>query len=470
MMRNKFVCAFFFGAIFIHGARAQLSEDEARLLGLEGTPLTPMGAIRSGNKDNSIPAWEGGILQPPPGYVPGGFYVDPFSQDKELFTINHGNYRQYEDKLTPGQKALFERYPDTFVMHVYPTRRSASYPKWVYEATMEAAKSVRICSNNERCLENTTDRGGIPFPIPKSGMEAMWSHASYFYAPHHITPSSAILTTPSGGYTINKTLETQIHYYWLPPELKNSLFDMSYYKKNGGAFYCFHQLTISPPRSAGQANGGCHYRQKTGADAYAYIPGQRRVRKAPEVGFYDQPGTGSDGLRTADSKWMWGLTGDDEWYEYTLHGRKELLVPYNSYKAADPKLTIDEIVKLGHINPEILRYELHRVWVLEGNLKADYRHLAPHRFAYFDEDSWSGLAAEMYDEQGQLWRVSESFNINFYDVPMVTYWGDAHYDLRSGRYATVNAWYNFEKSPPDFITVPPADIMTPQGLRKYGIK
>ncbi|WP_372724239.1 DUF1329 domain-containing protein, partial [Immundisolibacter sp.] len=216
--------------------------------------------------------------------------------------------------------------------------------------------------------------------------------------------------------------------------------------------------------------------QSVDFDAYLYIPGQRRVRKAPEIGFYDSPGTGSDGLRTADQRNLFAQTGGEEWYDWSPPVRKEMYIPYNSYKLTDPQYTFKDIVRPGHINADLKRYELHRVWVIEGKLKPGFRHLGPHRLVYVDEDSWAGALADLYDAQGNLWRVSEAYLMNFYNVPMVHWWGDDHSDLISGRHAGVNGYFNHGASqgtlPPDFSPKgkPDAAIMTPAGLRKLGVR
>ena len=105
--------------------------------------LTPMGSERAGNADGTIPAWDGGITTPPAGYTPGDHHPDPYGDDKVLFTITAANVGQYADKLTVGQKALFETYPDTYKMNVYPTRRSAAFPQRIYDTTRENAATAR---------------------------------------------------------------------------------------------------------------------------------------------------------------------------------------------------------------------------------------------------------------------------------------------------------------------------------------
>ena len=96
--------------------------------------LTPVGAEKAANADGTIPAWDGGITKPPAGYTPGRHYVDPFAADKPLFTITQQNAEQYGAKLSEGHKAMLKAYA-TFKMNVYPTRRSASLPQRIYDAT-----------------------------------------------------------------------------------------------------------------------------------------------------------------------------------------------------------------------------------------------------------------------------------------------------------------------------------------------
>ena len=112
------------------GALAGISQEEADRLG--GDELTPMGAERAGNADGTIPAWTGGLQELPAGYVEGEPLVNPFPNDEPLFTITAANHEQYKDRLSPGQIALLKRYPDTFRMPVYQSRRTAAYPERLY--------------------------------------------------------------------------------------------------------------------------------------------------------------------------------------------------------------------------------------------------------------------------------------------------------------------------------------------------
>ena len=122
-------------------------------------------------------------------------------------------------------------------------------------------------------------------------------------------------------------------------------------------------------------------------DAWLYNPGQRRVRRAPQVA-YDNPGTAADNMRTTDQLDM--FNGAPDRYDWKLVGKREIYVPYNSYRLQDPKLKYKDIITPLHINPDHLRYELHRVWVVEATLQTGERHIYKKRVFYIDEDSWSG--------------------------------------------------------------------------------
>ncbi len=466
-----------FAMLFAGNLLAKVSPEDAAKLAVEGTELTPMGAVRAGNKDGSIPAWTGGLAQPPDGYKEGGWYVDPYADDKVLFTITATNYQQYADRLTPGQIAMLKKYPDSYKMNIYPTRRSAAFPKWHYENTIWNASHTEWCNpppgpnREERCLAAGTWKSGTFFPIPKDAGEAMFNHTFFYIGKGYTALANGFNAFADGSYASHVKRDRFFFPMWMPEAERPK---EETFTRKGGAGLCFSQEDIAPPRTAGGIFGACIYFQDTGLSTYLYVPGQRRVRIAPEIGFYDSPGTGSDGLRTADSRWMFFTTGSEEWYSFAPLVRKEIYVPYNSYKIAQPGLTFDDIIKPGHVNSDLKRYELHRVWVIEATLKPGFRHLSPHRFAYFDEDSWVGALGDIYDARGDLWRVSEAYSMNFYNLPAIVWWGEAHMDVINGRYSSANAWYNEGARqgtfPPNYKKMPDPALFTPAGLRKYGVR
>ena len=475
-MFKQAVLVFAASSLITLSATAKVSPEEVATLGLEGTLLTPVGAVRAGNADGSIPAWTGGTTEPPAGYTPGGWYVDPFADDEILFSITGQNYKQYADKLTAGTQALFERYPDTFVMNVYPTRRSGSFPDWFYEGSLHNAANAEWCGSTEptlaeRCIKKESHQRGVWFPIPKTGGEVLWNHSYFYWGKSYTGTAYGMNVFADGSYADHMKIDRWILAWAMTDQ---EMTQDAYFQRGGGALICGSQEDVYPPRTAGQMFGGCNSYANNDFDAYLYIPGQRRVRKAPEIGFYDSPGTGSDGLRTADQRWGWAITGKEEWYEMSAPIKKEYYVPYNSYKMAQPGVTWDDLARPGHLNPDLKRYELHRVWVVEGRTRPQFRHLSPHRLVYADEDTWVATNADMYDAQDSIWRVSELYNINFYNHKFTQFWGDAHMDLVNGRYACVNSFYNIgvkdDNGPPVYNDKPDWDYQKPSGLRKRGVR
>jgi len=424
------------------------SEEIARL----GADLTPLGAEKAGNEDGTIPAWEGGITKPPEGYKPGKHYVDPYAADEILFTITGKNVDQYADKLTPGQQALLRTY-DTYKMNVYPTRRSASYPQRIYDATKEVAATAGLAENG---FGVTGAVIGIPFPIPKSGVEVIWNHLLRYRGDIASRVIDQAAPTRSGSYTMVQFEDEFYVLYTLEGMTEEKL---------QNKILMFKQTVVAPARLAGgillvheSLNQVVEHRS-----AWLYNPGQRRVRRAPNVA-YDNPGTASDAMRTSDQFDM--FNGAVDRYDWKLVGKKEIYVPYNAYKLDGPGVKHKEILTPQHINQDYPRYELHRVWVVDATLREGARHIYKRRVFYVDEDSWQILVVDQYDNRDQLWRVSEGHAINYYDVPMLWTGLEVHTDLQAGRYLAIGL--NNELPPYQFGIKRTMADYTPDALRRSG--
>ncbi len=450
MRRTLLTVLVWAGGLAASPVQAGLSADEIAQL---GSTLTPMGGIRAGNEAGTIPAWEGGLTTPPPGYHKGGHYVDPFADDQPLFTITAQNMDRYQDRLTVGHQALLKAYPDSYKMRVYPTRRSAAMPQRIYEATRKVAATARL-SDNGNAVSGAVI--GIPFPIPKNGLEVIWNHILRWRADAAERQIAQAAPTRSGQYTLVK-FEDRFDFQYVHEGMTEQRLN------NIIAF--FMQKVVAPARLA----GGILLvhetldQNKEHRKAWIYNPGQRRVRRAPNVAF-DNPGTASDGQRTTDQFDM--FNGSPERYDWTLAGRKEIYVPYNNYRLQSPKLRFKDIIKPRHINQEYPRYELHRVWVVDATLKQGTRHIYRRRTFYVDEDSWQVLVVDQYDNRDKLWRVSEGFAMNYYDVPNLWTSLEVHTDLQNGRYLVVGL--TNEYPPYDFdVHFSPKDF-TPAALRRAG--
>lgn len=451
MLKKKLLCislAMLLAVVASSAGAKMTSEEIARL----GKDLTPMGGEMAGNADGTIPAWTGGITTPPAGYKPGMHYINPFSDDKVLFTITKENMNKYADKLSAAQKAMLETY-DTFKINVYPTRRSAAFPERIYEATRKAAATAELVENGYGVKNSAI---GIPFPIPKNGLEVIWNHiVRYRCVTASRTLAQAVLTR-SGDYTLVKMEDS-----W----------DMLYAHEGatpenvGNVLAYFKQKVVAPARLA----GGILLVHETmnqviePRSAWIYNPGQRRVRRAPNVA-YDNPGTAADGVRTTDQFDM--FSGATDRYDWALVGKKEIYVPYNDYELHSDKLKYKDILTPLHINPDVCRYELHRVWVVEATLKEGSRHLYKRRTFYVDEDSWQILLSDIYDNRDQLWRFSEGHAMNYYSIPNLWTTLEVHGDLQSGRYLALGL--TNESNVPKFDIEVSKDDFTPAALRREG--
>lgn len=434
--------------------QAKISEADAAKL---GTSLTPLGGEKAANADGSIPAWTGGITSAPAGYKPGDHHMDPFPGDKPLFTITGANYKEYADNLSPGQIKLFETYPETFKMPVYQTRRSASAPQSIYDATKANATRAELVQGGNG-IKNASI--GIPFPIPANGLEAIWNHLLRFRGEAIQRFGGQAAPTASGDFNVIGFDDVLMVKYseagTTPEQLEET-----------NILFKFKQKVTSPARLAGTALlvHETMDQVKDPRQAWTYNTGQRRVRRAPNIS-YDAPGTASDGLRTTDDFDM--FNGAPDRYEWTLKGKQEMYVAYNSYKLHSDQVSYDDILKAGHINPELTRYEKHRVWVVEANLKDEYRHIYQKRVFYIDEDSWQIQVADMYDNRGELYRVSVAYGLNYYEVP--TQWStlEVFHDLNSRRYLALGL--DNEAKMYDFSVDLKDKQFTPQALRREGLR
>jgi len=400
------------------GAAAKVTEQEAARLKSE---LTPVGGEKAANADGTIPAWEGGLKTAPPCYKgEGSRYCDPFPEDQPQFTITPQNLAQYAEKLSEGQKAMFKKFP-SYKMPVFATRRTAAYPDTIYEATYKNALNADLGGNGE-ALVNAVQ--GVPFPIPKTGHEPVWNHKVRYRGVSVRRMNNQAATTTEGNYNLVKLREDVLFTYAQPNATPTSLNNVIIY---------FLQVVEQPPRLAGTVTlvHETMDQVKEPRRAWQYNPGQRRIRRAPNVG-YDNPGTAADGLRTNDQTDT--FNGAMDRYTWKIVGKKEMYIPYNSYKVHSDQYKVKDIVKKGHINQDLARYELHRVWVVEGQLKPGTNHIYAKRVFYIDEDTWQIALVDIYDQRGQLWRWQEAHTAMAYDKPYPAPVLETIYDLLNNRY------------------------------------
>lgn len=397
-------------------AHAAVSAEEAAKL---KTTLTPMGAERAGNKEGTIPAWEGGLTKAPAGYKNGDPRPDPFPADKPVLSIDAKNMDQHAARLSDGVKALMKKHPG-FRVEVYPTRRTAGAPQYVYDNTFRNATRAKLIDNGQG-VEGAF--GGIPFPIPKDAYEVILNHRLAWWGVNLQTPLRVWVMTPDGKRSMASGGTQTFRRVYYDPDLSADRFD---------GYYMLGKFAASEPGSkAGEAilaHDGVNASAPRGL--WQYLVGQRRVRKAPSVG-YDTPDAVTSGIGLFDE--AFNLFGPIDKHELKLVGKKELYVPYNNNRAALAKVA--DLVTPNHLNPSLVRWELHRVWEVEATLAAGKRHVAAKRKYYIDEDSWQILLFDGWDAKGELWRTNFTLTLTAPDIPAVlgnVFWGG--YDLQTGAY------------------------------------
>ncbi|NMG01225.1 DUF1329 domain-containing protein [Aromatoleum toluolicum] len=404
-------------ALALSGAAvAAITPEEAKKL---GTTLTAVGAEKAGNKDGTIPDYTGGLTTAPAGFKPGdGIRPNPFASEKPRLVIDAKNLAQHADKLTEGTKALLQKYP-TFRVDVYPTHRSVAFPKFVADNTAKIATQAKT-NNDGRSIEGA--HAGFPFPVPKTGYEAMWNHLVRYNGQAYEVKYRNLNVDASGRTTLaTEGMNVQEFPFW----------DAS--KTSAETYWRIKNTYTGPARRAGEAllivdplDIGNKDRR-----AWTYLPGQRRVKVAPDLS-HDTPNPGTAGGNTFDDIFI--FTGSMDRFDFKLVGKKEIYVPYNAYSAVY-QAKQDDLLKPNHLNPDLVRWELHRVWVVEATLREGKRHVYSKRTFYLDEDSWAALASDQYDARGQLYRAGFAYMAPSYDLPAPYTDMFGHYDLVAGIYS-----------------------------------
>ncbi|MEB0080234.1 DUF1329 domain-containing protein [Pseudomonas sp. CCI3.2] len=448
------------------GVMAAVSDTEAAKL---GTTLTPMGAEKAGNAAGTIPAWS--PLPKNAGTVDSkGFLSDPYASEQPLFVITAQNVDQYKDKLAPGQIAMFKRYPDTYKMKVFPSHRGATVPDDVFAAIKTNATHTKLVAGGNG-LENF--KTAVPFPIPQTGVEVIWNHITRYRGGSVQRLVTQATPQANGSFSLVYFRDQFV----FRDNLKKSASDEASAKpvdedeKAGDAsniLFYFKQEVTAPARLAG---GVLLVHEtldqvKEPRSAWVYNAGQRRVRRAPQVS-YDGPGTAADGLRTSDNLDMYN--GAPDRYDWKLMGKQEMYIGSDSYKLDDPALKYADILKAGHINQDLARYELRRVWHVTATLKEGQRHIYAKRDFFIDEDSWQAAVIDHYDGRGQLWRVAEAHAQSYYNMQVPWYTLETLYDLQSGRYLALGM-KNEEKQAYNFKFEASASDFSPSALRQSGVR
>lgn len=439
-------CVPVFGMTSVHA-------DEREFI---GTKYTPWGAELQGNAEGTIPAFSG------PPAVPAsydaskpGVRPDPFADDKPLFSITSGNMGEYADKLSEGIKEMFRKYPE-FRMDIYPSRRTASYPDFYLE---NARKNLDSCKITNDGLGLSGCYAGTPFPFPKSGTEVMRNR---FFKYEQLSLSSSgmygIVVDRSGRERITGVAQQELYWPIFDPQRTEPIGEDEIFQYQRNDY-------VEPARMNGEKNV-IHDTVNTGLRAWQYLPGQRRVKLAPDIS-YDSPSPIGGGIAVVDELSL--FYGAIDRYDFDLKGKQEMFIPYNSYKLNDAAQCSHAVANTpGYINPDCVRWELHRVWKVEANLKDGFRHIYPKRVMFLDEDLWGTGISDNYDASGSVYRLTISFPITLYEASGHATDETVTYDMPTGAYhrsqtTVMSGGYT--------ITTPkPVRYFNPQSLGGTGIR
>ena len=432
---------------------AEVSAQEAQTL---KTTLTPLGAEKAGNSDGTIPAWEGGYTTVAPGFKPGDKRPDPFAGEKPIIRINAGNLEKYKSKLAEGAQVMLKKYPE-YYLEVYPSHRTASAPQYVYDNTFRNATHAKTIDNG---LSVVGAYGGTPFPIPKNGNEAIYNHLFAWIGEAIYQPFRTYLVTTSGEIILASEAEQwlQSPYYYKDVPMEKWSGDLTELRlaTTAPAFKAGETILAKDPAD-----------MQKGRQAWQYLVGQRRVRRAPSIA-YDTPNQVTSGNTYWDEAFI--FNGSLDRYDWKLIGKTEMYVPYNcnGYYLA-PKDS--DVLGTHFIKPDYVRWELHRVWVVEATLAPGKRHVVAKRRFYLDEDTWNALQEDGWDANGQIWRYSYPLPLLSPDMPGIAgkVCSIIYYNLQTGSYVSDNM-LNEMRVQNEIISRKPENFFTPEALAGSGIR
>lgn len=453
---NKFVfslCSALAVAVLPISAVAAVSSAEASAL---KSTLTPSGAEAAANKDGSIPAYTGGYKDAYASYTPGGRRPDPFASDKPLFSITAQNAAQYADKLSAGTMALLKKHPD-YRLDVYKTVRSARLLPEVAENTFKNATQAKLNDKGDGMLREGY-QGGIPFPIPKSGEEAMYNHVLRVRgdAPLQFN-GRTYLVTADGRRTVISETEAMTRGQTGFPGFKAEGWD--------GTYDMLRINTVAPVIRAGEQLLALENLDYSKAEVFAYLPGQRRVRRLPAA-CCDSPSAATGGVANIDDVAVW--SGRLSRFDWKLVGKKEIYIPYNSNRFNVPTKDTD-VVGEKFLNPSHVRWELHRVWVVESTLKSGERHTSPKSVYYLEEDTWQAVIGDRWDAKGQLWKHSFTLPHVFPDMAWTSGVQFGFYDLLSNTFL-INNIMNEKKVQVRRAADLPSSTWQPEAMAGTGVR
>lgn len=441
-------------------AMAKVPASEANQLGKN---LTCMGSVKAGSKDGLIPKWTGKWVGTPPGIsyteadaAAGKRYPNAYPNEKPLYIITNANLAKYEKHLSPGQKALFHKYKN-YRMEIYPSHRDFRYPDYVCKLNKYNALHAVITDPQYGAIADAK-QGTVPFPIAKNGIQMLMSSEIAMVVWSEKLTVDNVDVLPNGTQVWGRILNWNYNIETNPimrgkPYTPDSIYDYTI------------TSTLIPLRDRGNAtlsSEPLNFKAQQRL-AWTYNQGTRRMSQLPVFGFA-QPLAGTDGSMTIDQDRI--FNGSPERYNWKLLGSRELYMPADDYKVNEKSVTYKKLIGKHFPNPDYIRWELQRVYVVEGTLRPGYRHIYKKRVLYINQDSHQAEMGDFYDSRGALWRTGYVTNYWAYNAHVFAAGPEFYMDLQSGGY--VGFSLTNERKHENILNVPGAlkpSMFTPQALR-----
>jgi hypothetical protein len=335
---------------------------------------------------------------------------------------------QYADKLSVGVKTMIEK--EGFSLKVYPTHRTAAAPQQVYDFIAANVGRAQLNPGGGR-LGFTGGYGGAPFPIPDTsdplvaGAQIIWNHLTRWNG-YGWTYRGSAWTVQSGQLQLSSdSKDSNIYPYYDP---NGSVETFKGYADLG------HTWIYNPATSTGTEvvyHYGTNPRLQPNI-LWELLQGQGRVRKAPELA-YDTPSQYNGDICNYDEEF--GFNGSPDRYDWKYVGKKEMLIPYNNNKMR--RTPVKEAHLKKFLNPDVVRWELHRVWVVEATLHPGQRNVLARRTMYVDEDTWMLSLSDGYDASGNIYHANMVYNICLPNVPGTILLNVSVHNVQTGDYTTI---------------------------------
>jgi hypothetical protein len=426
--------------------------------------LTPLGGERAASKSGLVPAWTGGVTAPPEGWSPNMPPPDLFGDEAPLFTVTQLNMAQYADMLSDGQMQMLKQKPGYKIV-VYPSHRTACAPQYVYDNTFKNVSRAQALPTGQNIpIEGFTGAiNGVPFPILSddpnvAGAQAMWNHQTRWRG-EYITLVDTIMIVTSEKRILQDVTKNK---YWSPyydPAMSPDDFDGVYLKVS--------VVNLAPPNQIGGKFIGTYSIESSRVPdtEYEYLVGQGRIREAPSVE-YDTPAVNFGDAINNDENFV--FLGAMDRYSWKVVGKKEVIVPYNCNKIYTSPF--EELVGLQYLNPDCIRHEVHRCWVIEAHLAPGARMSSPFRRFYLDEDTWAAIMSDSYDDQGNYWKWAWLVKTVYPNLPGTLDFDFVVVNFQEQKYVLNIAFYDAPAPLGSVVSIEPfpKSVVDPQSMANSG--